>query len=551
METLNTNLEEQTMTDSHLKLTIPQEGTHASGKSLSEVSSGCPTDSGGGTNKRIDLKAVGGLAAQTTSSKQKVMVTNTAAVRGVHTSSLHRYASDPQLNKTIDPFGRSPRIQRSPTKTKPENAKIAMTDDVSSVITGSDNLVNLKQQIESLQEYVKNRNNVHHEIKKMICLIKSSFLDLSKEVIDMRSNTQKSDQTKRKIAAVATQTDPEPKTQTHGNLTVASSQTPRVVFNKPPGDKRRRDGDMGGTSGQSPKLKKSRGEQNAPETITIDNDNVKSGGTLSENPLDRDWTKVSRKKTDKKSTPSAPPAISKRSRPDAIILESIGTTSYAEILRKVKGDPNLSDLGDKVVRIRRTQKGHMMFELKRSEDSKGELYQEMVVSAVGDLAKVKVLTEVITIVCKDLDEVTSKEDLLKAFKDKFNLPTLEESSIRSIKKSYDGSQTAIICLPLEVAKKVLLAGKIKVGWTVCRLREFIRPVSCFRCLGFGHIAKSCQGVDRSKSCRRCGEEGHIARNCCRTPRCMLCTDDTDKPISHITGSTECPKYRSASIAARA
>src|ERR1700712_2871678 len=94
-----------------------------------------------------------------------------------------------------------------------------------------------------------------------------------------------------------------------------------------------------------------------------------------------------------------------------------------------------------------------------------------------------------------------------------------------------------------MAKKDVAAGKIKIGWTVCRLREATRPKMCFRCLDFGHMAKDCKNTDRSKLCRRCGEEGHIAKDCQKDPRCMLCKEDSKKP--HITGSSRCPRYRSA------
>ena len=40
-----------------------------------------------------------------------------------------------------------------------------------------------------------------------------------------------------------------------------------------------------------------------------------------------------------------------------------------------------------------------------------------------------------------------------------------------------------IKLSLDDAKKLIAAGKIKVGWTVCTLRPINPPERCYKCLG--------------------------------------------------------------------
>jgi hypothetical protein len=234
----------------------------------------------------------------------------------------------------------------------------------------------------------------------------------------------------------------------------------------------------------------------------------------------------------------------RRAKPDAIVLEKVGEASYADILRRVKNDPNLKEMGEKVARIKRTQKGQMMFELRREEEQRGVKYQDVVEKALGGLATVRVLTQEMSVVCKDMDEITSKEELLRALGNQFGLNSLPESAIRSMRAAYGGTQTAVISLPMEAARKVLSIGRIKIGWTMCRLREFVRPRSCFRCMAYGHLAKDCKGIDRSKMCRRCGEDGHIAKSCEKEPRCRLCEESGERS-QHITGSSGCPKYRSA------
>lgn len=518
--------------DSHLKHKLPQEGTHSGGQSLPDNMSGCSSDSGGSINQSKETPAVESLAASITSfsaagararSNDKLPINRTGTSADVqNTHPLHRVASEPLIGKTVTL--KTPQL--NPKKTNGERNKTVSK------------IEKLDTEIQMLQDYCADRHNVHQEIKRMLIVIKASCEDLAK---DIRPSTQ--------VAIAPTQTElfaPQGKGNTKQlphvrapgkQLLPENDNSPKT----PVSEKRQREG---ANSGISPQKKRNRQEQNSP---------ISTESTLdkpAETPVLPDWTKVTRKRSTK-AIPSAEPRYAPRSRPDAIMVESVGSTSYADILRKVKSDPKLAGMGDQVARIRRTQNGHMLFELKRNIDVDTDTYQGLVESSLGGLAKVKIMSQEIYVVCKDMDEITTKEDLLKALKDTFDMSFLQESAVKSLRAAYGGTQTAIIALPLDAAKRVLLAGKLKVGWTVCRIREYKRTTSCFRCLESGHIAKACKGIDRSKMCRKCGEEGHIARNCSNTPSCMLCVETPDQPSNHIMGSSGCPKNRSTAKTARA
>lgn len=68
-------------------------------------------------------------------------------------------------------------------------------------------------------------------------------------------------------------------------------------------------------------------------------------------------TKVVNKKKRKK------PKV--RIRPVAIVIFSKENLSYAEILKKIKGNLGPRDLGGNISKIRGTQKGDLMFQLKK------------------------------------------------------------------------------------------------------------------------------------------------------------------------------------------
>ncbi|CAD7089637.1 unnamed protein product [Hermetia illucens] len=200
--------------------------------------------------------------------------------------------------------------------------------------------------------------------------------------------------------------------------------------------------------------------------------------------------------------------------------------TYADILRKVKSDPELMDLGENVSRIRRSQKGDLMLELEKSPGKTVENFFGKVEKSLGEEAQVRARKQELVIECKDIDEITTKEDIRDALEKQFGPLGLQDSAIRGLRKAYGGTQTATISLPTEAAFKLLVAGKVKIGWVVCRLREQVSLKRCFRCLEFGHIAAKCIGdCDRSKCCRKCGGEGHMFRECKAEPECMLCKEN--------------------------
>ena len=65
-----------------------------------------------------------------------------------------------------------------------------------------------------------------------------------------------------------------------------------------------------------------------------------------------------------------------------------------------------------------------------------------------------------------------------------------------------------------------------------------KPLQCFKCFKFGHLAKYCKSANQI--CSRCGETNHKYDNCQnknKTPICSNCEGD------HVATSMDCPKYK--------
>lgn len=252
--------------------------------------------------------------------------------------------------------------------------------------------------------------------------------------------------------------------------------------------------------------------------------------------VENGWQKrENRRRKGKKRKPRA-------TRPDALVLKAKEGSTYADILRTLKSDPDLQDLGSNVSKIRKNAAGNLVLVLQRKAGEKAGELQSAVAGKLASKAEVLRKTEHMAIELRDLDELTEATDVLQAISAHLdNTTEAGETAVKSLRKAYGGTQTAVVVLPADKARSLLEVGSVKVGWVISRVRAKVLPLRCFKCLGFGHTAKTCSGPDRSKACFRCGLEGHTSRNCAADPRCLLCGEGG----KHATGSFACPVYRQA------
>lgn len=95
-------------------------------------------------------------------------------------------------------------------------------------------------------------------------------------------------------------------------------------------------------------------------------------------------------------------------------------------------------------------------------------------------------------------------------------------------------------LKRQAAQKLLADEKLRIGWVICCLREHIPSKWYWKCLMFGHFAKTCtSGTNRFGRCRKCEEKGHIVRECNTDPKCLLCKGKKGRDNQ----PTYCRKYQ--------
>lgn len=377
----------------------------------------------------------------------------------------------------------------------------------------------VRKRVNELYEFIKDRNNVHTAIKQMVNGIKSSTSRAEREHSALMAN-YKMMKMNAEIAEKGWKAAIE-----------EASRSKRPETPKIPGTKRDRD-----SPGEEEDPKKQK-QTNVGDPKTTDGSAWKT--------IEGRKKKKEKKQAQTEETQKPRPRRN-RNRGDALAVEVKEGFTYADLLRKVRTDPELKKLGENVVKTRRTQKGEMLFELKKDPAVKSSAFKSVVEKALGVDLKVWALSSETTIECRNLDGITTEEELKEALE--VLLDDLKDAPITiRIRKAYGDTQTASIRLSTTAANKLLAIGKVKVGWSVCSLKlvPWVSPqmTRCYRCMGFGHQASSCNGPDRSRLCRKCGEEGHMARDCNNKAQCMLCKKGEGN--SHATGGFHCPVYKLA------
>ncbi|XP_062712613.1 uncharacterized protein LOC134289907 [Aedes albopictus] len=102
----------------------------------------------------------------------------------------------------------------------------------------------------------------------------------------------------------------------------------------------------------------------------------------------------------------------------------------------------------------------MIFELKKDPAVKSLDYRELIAKSLGSDANVRALSQEAVIECRDLDAVTTEEELRFALTEQCKLDVPVQIRLR---KAFGGTQTAAIRLPVDAANKLVEIGKIKVG----------------------------------------------------------------------------------------
>ncbi|XP_050324487.1 uncharacterized protein DDB_G0283697-like [Bactrocera neohumeralis] len=294
-------------------------------------------------------------------------------------------------NTEVDPFKRVSRIARSPNQTptisKPVRARSSppmledSTPQAKVAQHPGDYFSELGSAIKRLTEAMhppqRSINNNMRDILSSIAKLYSKALEEHTKIIEVR----------RKVQLRTTNTETTPKRPREKNQPKRKTPPKRNKTAHEEAPKNQHAERSKEISGNSPDKSKKEGKK------------------------DDGWVSVKRKPQSHKKIDRKPPP-----RPDAIVIARSGDMSYRDILMKVRKEENLQKLGENVTGIRKIAKGEMLLELKETQmESTSELRGE-ISKLLGDQAQIKALTHEVIVEIRDLDEITTKEDISEAIR---------------------------------------------------------------------------------------------------------------------------------------
>lgn len=242
-----------------------------------------------------------------------------------------------------------------------------------------------------------------------------------------------------------------------------------------------------------------------------------------------EWAKVVKRQRKPSTKPLAPaglptqPVKPPRARPMAILVKS-GDKSFPALLKTVRQRVDPKDIGNSISKLREARSGGLLIEVNGGAES-ADVVRVAVKRSLDPGASVTKLEDLAAIELRDLDAMTTSEEVIESLSRESGART---ARLVSIRKVYGGAQTAVVRLPATAAKRICLKERIRVGLVYARVRYTTVPRRCFRCLSFGHFHRDCKGDDRSRCCFRCGSKGHFAEKCSAEP-------DVIKAFRAVTG----------------
>lgn len=116
------------------------------------------------------------------------------------------------------------------------------------------------------------------------------------------------------------------------------------------------------------------------------------------------------------------------------------------------------------------------------------------------------------------------------------------------KSRKEGSQRTTIIAEVneETHEQMLKEEKVKIGWKICKIQDYIGILRCFKCCGYYHFAKDCT---KEETCGICAGKHAIKE--CRSiiKKCVNCEEKIrifkikNLNSDHSAFNTDCPCYK--------
>lgn len=300
----------------------------------------------------------------------------------------------------------------------------------------------------------------------------------------------------------------------------------------------------GGNSTETPKMPRGKRSASSPAETRPGKKPMESALQITEtrtdgqNTEEHEGEKRGKPKTPRKGNRRNRRQINPKDRYEAVIIKPAEGHSFADVLKNMRENVKPEEAEVAVRSIRKTKTGAILLEL--GKGGKQDEFRGAIKDALKDSANVRDASPRITVEIRDLDYFTTKEEVLAAIKEAAGPPE-GDITVRLTEADSREQRRAFVVLPLINANSLLMTQRVKIGWTVCRIRYREDTKRCYRCFAAGHMQWECQGPDRKGAgvCIRCGEKGHKLKECENSPKCCICSSGGKSRVDHLPGSRSC------------
>ncbi|XP_066600700.1 uncharacterized protein [Prorops nasuta] len=221
---------------------------------------------------------------------------------------------------------------------------------------------------------------------------------------------------------------------------------------------------------------------------------------------------------------STPRTRSRAPRTKAVKVAVNEGTKLDDVLPTIRSKVNPAVLGLSITAVRKTRAGDLLIEVgSETQEDKVDVLSREIDRALNGLGSVVQLNPTTAIDVTDIETWATEEEILQALKDASNL-TSESGAVKivSSRVTFGNLKRVRALLPDKAAEALILAGRVRIGWTMGMVKPVTTPIRCTKCHQSGHRRAMCVSVkDRSGLCMRCGNEGHKSAECRETsPRCL-------------------------------
>lgn len=227
-----------------------------------------------------------------------------------------------------------------------------------------------------------------------------------------------------------------------------------------------------------------------------------------------------------------------------------GEEKSSEMTKKdIKNKIDVSKLGVGITKMKKASGGAIVIGCK--DKNQVEILKRSVTSDLGekyiirDPKKKKLKIKIFDI---EKEDCQREQELWRKIEEQNGLV---ENSIqgRIVHKSEYGREkrsTIIAEVDAKTYERMLEEGKVKIGWNICKVQDYIGILRCYKCSGYYHFAKDCKN---NIACGNCAGK-HVTKECkIETKKCVNCEEKIknfkikDINSNHSAFDKNCPYYK--------